>query len=146
MRNLILAAAALAMLSTPAWADDALIAQGQKDFEGVCAKCHRIEGPDGIIGKSKIKTGPNMYGLPGRKAGSVETFSRSSGKTKYGKSLVAAGEKGLVWDAEQLEKFVRDPKGYLKDYLGEKRVKVKMAKQKKGDIAAIYAYLESISK
>ena len=151
MRNLVLAAlgvaalSASAFVSTPALADDALIAKGEAEMKK-CYTCHRVEDADGnIIGKSKkIKTGPNLYGLPGRKAGALETYARSNGKTKFGKSLVAAGEKGLVWTAEDLAKYIVDPKGYLSEYLGDK-AKSKMAAQKKSDGLAIYAYLESIS-
>lgn len=143
MKKLVLAFAVAAASGASALADPAMIEKGENEFNK-CGTCHRIEGPDGLIGRFKGKTGPNLYGVAGRKAGSDETFSRSSGKTKYGKGLVAAAEKGLVWDKDSFGKYVHDPKDFLKEYLGESSVQVKMAAQKSSDTDAVWAYLESL--
>ena len=144
MKKLILAMAVLA-ISTPALADDELIAAGEKGFK-TCGTCHRIESPDGLVGKWKAKTGPNLYGVVGRTAGTLDTFARGNGKTKFGKDIVAAGEAGLVWnDPEAFAAYVKNPKGFLGEKLG-KKAKSKMAAQKKADGAAIYAFLESVAK
>ena len=61
-----------------------------------CQTCHVVVDADGntLAGK-RAKTGPNLYGMVGRQAGTVDGF-------RYGKSLVEAGEAGLVWDEEKL--------------------------------------------
>jgi cytochrome c len=86
------------------------------------------------------RTGPNLYGVVGRQAGSLDGF-------RYGKSLIAAGEAGLSWDEEQFVTYVQDPRAYLRDYLSDSKAKSKMSfKLRKADDAAdIWAYLTSVS-
>ena len=73
-------------LAAPAFAEgDA--AKGEKEF-GKCRSCHTIESESEVIVKGG-KTGPNLYGIVGKPLGSVEGY-------KYGKSIVAAGEAGIV--------------------------------------------------
>lgn len=115
-------------LATPALAAD--IANGEKEF-GKCKSCHMVVAPDGTAIVKGGKTGPNLYGVIGRAAG-AEDF-------KYGASLKAAGEKGLVWDTENFAAYVVDPAKFLKEYLGDSKAKSSMTfKLKKGgeDIAA----------
>lgn len=129
MKHAFLATAAALILATPALADgDA--AKGEKEF-GKCKSCHMVVAPDGTEVVKGGKTGPNLYGVIGRAAGSTDF--------KYGASLKAAGEKGLVWDAASFAAYTVDPAKFLKDYLGDDKAKSNMTfKLKKGgeDIAA----------
>lgn len=121
--------------ATPALSDgDA--AKGEKLFKK-CKACHMIVNGDEVIFKGG-KTGPNLYGIIGRTAGTVEDF-------KYGKSLTAAGEAGLVWDVEQLAKYATDPKAYLKEILDDSGAKSKMSFRLKKGGEDIAAYLASVS-
>lgn len=115
----------------PAQAGDA--DKGEKTFKK-CKACHMIENGGETIYKGG-KTGPNLYGVIGRTAGSYEGFG-------YGNDLVAAGEKGLVWDEASLAKYIEDPKAFLREYLDDGGAKSKMSyKLKKGgdDVAAYLA-------
>lgn len=133
---LVLALGVLAASAGAAMADGDP-AKGEKAFRR-CASCHRIETPEGeLIGKAKGKVGPNLYGVVGRAAGTEAEFGK-----KYKKSILAASEKGLVWDQENLAHYVVDPKGFLADYLGESAVSP-MPKQKV-DGADVAAYLASV--
>lgn len=135
MKNVLIASAALLTLAAPAFAGDA--AKGEKTFKK-CKSCHVIETPAGETIVKGGKTGPNLYGVIGRQAGTAEGF-------KYGADLVAAGEGGLVWDEASLAAFVADPKGYLKEVTGKGSAKSKMSfKLRKGgdDVAA---YLASVA-
>lgn len=85
MTRLATALAAFA-LATPALADGD-IAKGEKEF-GKCKACHSVEAADGTVIVKGGKTGPNLYGVIGRAAGSTDF--------KYGSGLKEAGEKGLV--------------------------------------------------
>jgi cytochrome c len=130
MKSTALAAALAALsLATPALAEgDA--AKGEKEF-GKCKSCHMVVSPDGTEIVKGGKTGPNLYGVIGRAAGSADF--------KYSASLKAAGEKGLVWDAASFATYTVDPGKFLKDYLGDDKAKSSMTfKLKKGgeDIAA----------
>ncbi len=123
--------AALGLLvASPALAGDP--AAGEKTFKK-CKSCHAVSDGDNVVVKGG-KTGPNLWGVIGRQAGSADF--------KYGKDLVAAGEGGLVWDEESLAAYITDPKGYLKEVTGNDKAKSKMSyKLKKGaeDVAAFLA-------
>ncbi len=129
MKLLLTASAALLALSLPALASgDA--DEGEKIFKK-CKSCHTIASPDETIVKGG-RTGPNLFGAIGRAAGSVEGF-------KYSKSMISAGEAGLVWDEEKLAEYVQDPTAYLKKELDDPKARAKMSfKLRKGgeDVAA----------
>lgn len=120
--------------AAPTFAAD--VAKGEKTFKK-CKSCHMIANGDEVIYKGG-KTGPNLYGVIGRTAGTYEGF-------KYGKDLVAAGAAGLVWDEENFVEYAKNPKKFLRAYLDDKKAKSKMSyKLKKGgeDVAA---YLVSVA-
>ena len=107
--------------------------EGEKVF-GKCKACHQIgEG-------AKSRTGPILTGVVGRPAASIEGF-------KYSKSLRAAGEAGLVWDAETLDAWLTDPSKFLKTRLDDKKAKAKMSFRLKdpADRAAVIAFLGTFS-
>jgi cytochrome c len=103
MKTILAASATLIALSLPAFAEgDA--EKGEKEFRK-CKACHMIESDSETIVKGG-KTGPNLYGVIGRVAGSVDDF-------KYSDGLAAKAEEGLVWDEAELAAFITDPKEYL---------------------------------
>lgn len=135
MIHKLIAIAALS-LGAPAFADN-VSETGAKLFKK-CKSCHMIESDDGKVLTKGGKSGPNLYGMIGRTAGSVEGF-------KYSKDLFAAGEAGLIWNEVLLAEWVTDPKAFLRNALDNPKAKSKMSfKLKKGgnDVAA---YLASMS-
>jgi cytochrome c len=93
-----LSAVTLIALAGPASAQgDA--AKGKKAF-AKCAICHQV-GPN-----AKTLVGPELNGIVGRKAASVEGFPYSPGMKKL-------GEEGFVWREENLDKWIADPKAML---------------------------------
>ena len=52
------------------------------------------------------RTGPQLNGLFGRPAGSIEGF-------KYSEEMARAAAGGLVWDVEHLEQFIENPKSLI---------------------------------
>jgi cytochrome c len=86
--------ALLAALPAPYNTGDLL--NGQSKF-ALCRSCHTLTegGPN--------MTGPNLYGVFDRKAG---------GKADYKYSPVVAAA-GFVWDAEHLDKWLDNPRGFM---------------------------------
>lgn len=96
---------------------------GEKVFKR-CAACHAIgEG-------AKNKVGPELNGLFGRTAGTLPDFN-------YSDAMKAAGEGGLVWDAETLRTYLENPKAMVP---GTKMTFAGLRKPE--DLDAVIAYLE----
>jgi cytochrome c len=135
----ILATLATALLAPPALAEgDA--AKGEAGFKQ-CQTCHSVvDGAGEVLAGKGAKIGPNLFGVFGRQIGSLEGF-------KYGDSIMAVGATGLTWDEAAFVKYVQDPGAFLKETLGDKGAKTKMAfKIKNADAAAdVYAYLSQFS-
>ncbi len=126
--------AALVFSPNFAFAEDGDAKKGEKVFKK-CRACHAV-GED-----AKHKVGPMLNGIVGRTAGTADGFD------KYGKSLKAAGEAGLVWNEEELFAYLKNPKKYLRKKLDDKKAKSKMSyKLKKEDQRRdIIAYLKTFS-
>ena len=137
-------AAALAVLSAPAFADghasttgDA--AAGEEQFNRQCVACHVVADASGeVLAGRNARTGPNLYGLAGRVMGSIEDF-------RYSDSLAEMGEGGNVWTEEAFVGYVQDPTGWLREQLDDNRARGKMAYQVREEAQAydLYAYLST---
>lgn len=141
MTKLFAALAATAMTAIPmtASAQSGDAAAGERAFRG-CQACHVVVNDAGeTLAGRNAKTGPNLYQVAGRTAGSVDGF-------RYSDSMVAAGEAGLVWDEESFVAYVQDPTGYLREYLDDSGARGNMSYKvrKAEDAADLYAYLSSL--
>lgn len=95
-------AAALALAAaSPAQAEpigDAVVGVGL--FKQQCSACHQIgEG-------ARNRVGPELNGIYGRRAGSVEGYS-------YSRALDKMGKQGLTWTLETLDAYVENPKALV---------------------------------
>ncbi len=99
------------------------IDHGQKIFKK-CSACHMIA--DG--GKNMI--GPNLWGVIGRKAGSVTDY-------KYSKAMVAYAKE---WTFEEMNSYLIKPQAYIK---GTKMAFAGLRKEK--DRASVILYMNSKS-
>jgi len=86
----------LALLAPPpaAWAADP--AAGQSVFKSQCSICHAVQ-PD------KNGTGPSLFGIVGRKTGSIPGFRYSVGNQNA----------NLTWDPAMLDKYLAAPKAVV---------------------------------
>ncbi len=87
--------ASLIVLAAPAArAQDA--AAGQRVFNQ-CRACHVVEnnGRNGV--------GPNLHGVVGRRAASIEGF-------RYSANMRELAEGGLTWTPENLNRYLANPK------------------------------------
>jgi len=76
-----------------------------------CSACHSVIDETGTTLVRGGRTGPNLYAVVGRHAGSVPGFH-------YSTSMVAAGQAGLRWNEEDFVVYVKDATAFLRDYLG----------------------------
>lgn len=125
-------ATAAALVAAPSFAQD--IANGEKEFRK-CKACHMIQSPDGTDVVKGGKTGPNLYGIVGRAAGSEEGY-------KYSDALVQLGGTGEVWNEEDLIEYITDPNAFVADKTGDAKLKTKMTfkmNKNQGDVVAFLA-------
>jgi cytochrome c len=124
-------------LATPAFAE-ADAAEGEENFKK-CKSCHAIIAPDGTEVQKGGKTGPNLWGVVGRAAGSAADF-------KYGTGLLAAKDKGVIWDEAQIVTYLADPSAWVKAASGDDAAKSKMTFKLPDaeDAADMAAYLATI--
>ncbi|HXN69996.1 MAG TPA: cytochrome c-550 CycA [Bradyrhizobium sp.] len=90
----VLVLVASSAAATSALAQD--VAAGKTSFNK-CMACHRIG--DG----AKNLVGPELNGLDGRKAGTVEGYSYSD----------ANKNSGITWNEAQFKEYIKDPKAKI---------------------------------
>lgn len=72
-------------------------AEGKKVFTRVCGACHTDEA------NGPRKLGPTLFGVVGRKAGTVEGFRYSQ----------ANKNSGITWAPDVLDEYLKDPKAKI---------------------------------
>lgn len=121
-----------ALCGSPAVADT-LADRGEEVFQ-TCKTCHQIgEG-------AKNRVGPILTGVVGRPAASVAGF-------RYSRSLRAAADAGLVWNADLLDAWLAGTIEFLKTRLDDPKARSKMTFKlaNSGDRAAVIAHLGRFS-
>ena len=112
-------AAALAVSQSAAAADPE---SGQKIFKTQCGACHAVAAGRNLVG-------PSLFGIVGRKSGTIDGF-------RYSAANKAAN---LTWDAATLETYLTNPKalvpGTTMTFVG-----IKSAEQR----ADVIAYLATV--
>lgn len=99
MKRLGLAVAGMiaGVAATSARAQD--VAAGERLFKRHCGICHIAEKDS-----TRRLQGPNLFGLIGRTAGTIEGFRYSE----------ANKNSGIVWSAETLDPYLNDPRAVIK--------------------------------
>lgn len=106
-----------------------------------CKACHSVVAPDGEFLIRGGMVGPNLYGIAGRPAASIQDY-------RYSSSLTQAGELGLVWDQETFTAFVQDPmRGFLAQVTGDPKARGRMGFKldDPDQIELIWSYLNQFS-
>ena len=101
MRRLILPMLVAAVASLPgiASAQSGDAAAGQRVFNQ-CRACHTADqgGRNGV--------GPNLFGIVGRKAASIDGF-------RYSANMRSLAEGGLEWNEDRLRAYITNPKAVV---------------------------------
>jgi len=134
MRTMTVLTAA-ALMASPAFAGDP--EAGEREWRQ-CRACHMIVDDAGNDIQRGGRVGPNLYGIIGRTAGTVEGF-------RYSPDMEAAGAAGLEWDEETFVAYVQDPTGFLREYTGNSGARGSMAFQMRSGAEDMFAYLESLA-
>ena len=143
MRRISLATMAF-MAAGSCWAQEAPVgdaAAGEEHFSRQCIACHVVQDASGeVLAGRNAKVGPNLYGVVGRVAGSVEDYD-------YSELMETYGATGAVWGQENFVSYVQDPTGFLREATGEASGRSKMAYQVRDEQQAhdLYAYLATFS-
>lgn len=140
-RLVYLTAAAMALGLSQAAAEATGDADAGAKVFAKCQTCHVVADAEGnVLAGRNSKTGPNLYGLPGRVAGTYDGFN-------YGESIVAMGAGGYAWDEEGFVAYVANPVGFLREKTGDKSAKSKMSFKlpKEEDARNVYAFIASLS-
>jgi cytochrome c len=119
MKTWVIVGIALAASTNAALAQDA--AADEQVFKRLCSPCHDI-GPS-----AKIKLGPPLNGIDGRKAGTLEGFNYSP----------ANKSSGITWSEQPFDKYIRAP---MQEMPGTRMAFVGIKNDK--DIADVWAYLK----
>ena len=94
MRTLMVAATLIAASAGTVAAQD--VAKGEHDF-GVCRACHQIgEHATNMLG-------PELNGIDGRKAGSVQDYPYSDANKKS----------GIVWTEATFKQYIKNPQAMV---------------------------------
>ena len=119
MRIWVIALVALAASTGTTMAQDA--AAGEQVFRRLCSPCHDIGE------EAKIKLGPPLNGIDGRKSGTFEGFNYSA----------ANKNSGITWSDEAFTKYIRAP---MQEMPGTRMAFVGVKNDK--DVADLWAYLK----
>jgi cytochrome c len=112
---------AAVVAASNAWAQSGDAARGEGVFNQQCKACHTTEKG------APNKVGPNLFGVVGRKAATLDGFSYSSAMQKS----------GLTWDEKTLSDYLKEPRKIVP---GTKMAFVGLRKQ--DQIDDVIAYLK----
>ena len=112
-----------------------------------CSSCHAIIKDDEVLVKGGI-TGPNLYGVVGRVAGSETDYLNGSERLPVGMftdDMILAGRKGLVWTQENIAAYSQNPIEFIQEFLGDETARPNMSVKLKKGADDIAAYLATFS-
>ncbi|MBO9412101.1 MULTISPECIES: cytochrome C [unclassified Ruegeria] len=112
-----------------------------------CSSCHAIIKDGEVLVKGGI-TGPNLFGVVGRTAGTETDYLNGSERLPIGMftdDMILAGQQGLVWTEDNIAAYSKDPIRFIKDYLDDETARPNMSVKLKKGAEDIAAYLATFS-
>jgi cytochrome c len=105
--------------------EDPVFVRGRNVF-GICKGCHTVKP-----GEASLMKGPSLYGILGRRAGSLPGYADYS---------EAMQRSGITWDAAKIQVYLANPKALVP---GNKMAFIGLPDP--GDRAAVVAYLQKVT-
>jgi cytochrome c len=133
-----LAALTFGLVAAPAFAGQHANAAAGETAWRSCRSCHAITDPAGTVIQRGGRSGPNLFGLPGRAVASVEGFNYSAPLTQYAAT-------GAVWTEELFVEYMANPTAFLREKLDDDSVRSPMSFRMRSGAEDMWAYLESVS-
>ncbi|WP_254453057.1 c-type cytochrome [Ruegeria atlantica] len=121
-------------------------AKGEKLYKR-CSSCHAIIKDGQVLVKGGI-TGPNLYGVVGRVAGTESDYLYGSERLPIGMftdDMIRAGQEGLVWTQENIATYSKNPIVFIQEYLDDETARPNMSVKIKKGADDIAAYLATFS-
>ena len=118
--------------------------KGERQFRR-CIACHIVVDDAGTVLVKGGITGPNLFGVIGRVAGTENDYLNGGARLPVGMytdAMKHAGAAGLIWTEANLAAFVQDPISFVRDFTGDSDLRVNMSvrlAQGGEDIAAYLA-------
>ncbi|WP_171240254.1 cytochrome c family protein [Ruegeria sp. HKCCA5491] len=112
-----------------------------------CSSCHAIIKGGEVLVKGGI-TGPNLYGVVGRAAGTENDYLNGSERLPVGlftDDMIRSGQEGLIWTEENIAAYSKDPIGFIQDFLNDEKARPNMSIKLKEGAEDIAAYLATFS-
>lgn len=112
-----------------------------------CVSCHAIIKNGEVLVKGGI-TGPNLYGVVGRVAGTEYDYLNGSARLPIGMftdDMIRAGQEGLVWTEDNIAAYAADPIGFIRAFLNDDTARPNMSVKLKKGAPDIAAYLTTFS-
>ncbi|RDC74091.1 cytochrome C [Rhodovulum sp. 12E13] len=144
MKATFAASLALAsLIAAPALAQDPSgdAESGAALFERQCITCHVVVNDEGeTLAGRNARTGPNLWEIAGRTAGTVDGF-------RYSNGLEALNEMGVQWTEENFVGYVQDPTPWIRETADSNRLRGSMTWKVRSEEEAhdLYAYLYSLA-
>lgn len=109
---------------------------GETAFNRQCVACHVVQDEAGeVLAGRSAQTGPNLYGVAGRVAGSLPDYD-------YSEILALYGEQGATWEEANFVPYVQDPTGFLQEATGDNgRGKMTFRVRDEQDALDLWAFL-----
>ncbi|MDD7971693.1 c-type cytochrome [Roseinatronobacter alkalisoli] len=103
-----------------------------------CRTCHAVTAPDGTVLARGGRSGPNLYGIAGRVAGSDGDFRF------YSDAMRAARNRSVSWTQDNFVAYLTNPEQFLQRATGNPDASAEMHVELRQGGAALFDYLRSL--
>lgn len=104
-----------------------------------CRTCHAVVSPDGTVLARGGRSGPNLFGLEGRRIAADGDFRF------YSDAMRAAGATGTVWTEERFVAYLAGPDQFLRSLTGDANARADMHVEMRQGARDLFRFLQDLS-